>query len=59
VLAADTLAHAGLDMAPMGREALAKLEELALPAGASLTNPIDVPANALQRDSAAAARKIL
>jgi acyl-CoA synthetase (NDP forming) len=50
VLAADTLAHAGLDVTPMGREALARLEELALPPGASLTNPIDVPANALQGD---------
>jgi len=59
VLAADTLAHAGLDVAPLGRDALAKLEELALPPGASLTNPIDVPASALQGDSAAAARKIL
>jgi acyl-CoA synthetase (NDP forming) len=59
VLAADTLADAGLDLAPMGREALAKLKGLALGAGASLTNPIDVPANALQGGSAAAARKIL
>lgn len=59
VLAADTLVDAGLDVAPMGRETLARLAELALPAGASLANPIDVPANALQADSGAAARKIL
>jgi hypothetical protein len=30
VFAADTLAHTGLDVAPMGREALAKLKQLAL-----------------------------
>ncbi len=59
VLAADALARQGLDVAPLNAQTTAALAGLGLPAGASLDNPIDVPANLLQRESGGLARRIL
>ena len=59
VLAADTLARYGLNVGPLKSATIAALEALKVPAGASLDNPIDVPANVLQRESGALALRIL
>ncbi|HJU19584.1 MAG TPA: acetate--CoA ligase family protein [Stellaceae bacterium] len=59
VLAADAFARRGFAVAGFGAATRAALERLALPAGASVRNPIDVPANVLRRDEAAVARRIL
>lgn len=59
VLAADHCARQGLDIPPLSagtREALSSLEEST---GASLENPIDTPANLLQRDEGRMAERIL
>ncbi len=56
VLAVDALAAQGLEVPRLGHPALAAIE---LPAGASLANPIDVPANALARDGGGLAERIL
>lgn len=50
VLAADAFHRAGLDVGPLPPDAAAALDALALPAGASAANPIDVPGNVLQRE---------
>jgi acyl-CoA synthetase (NDP forming) len=59
VLAADAFARRGFALAAFGAAIREALERLALPAGASIANPIDIPANILHRDNAAAARHIL
>jgi acyl-CoA synthetase (NDP forming) len=59
VLAADAFARRGFALAAFDAAMRAELQRLDLPAGASLGNPIDVPANVLRRDEAAMARKIL
>lgn len=59
VLAADCFARAGLDVVPLGAATRAALSELDLPAGASIANPIDVPASILRREDGAAAARIL
>ena len=50
VLATDTFSRAGLSVTPLSGEAKAVLDGLALPVGASVANPIDVPANVLARE---------
>ncbi|MBF6570145.1 MAG: CoA-binding protein [Candidatus Binataceae bacterium] len=59
VLATDYLARRGLDVAPLDAPATEALTHLGLPAGASIANPIDVPANVLQRNRGAVMREIL
>lgn len=50
VLAADAFARAGLNIGALPDAAAGALAEIALPAGASAANPIDVPGNILQRE---------
>jgi len=59
VLATDFLAKVGLDVAPLDAATAQALARLELPAGASVANPIDIPANILQKDRGAIAQKIL
>ncbi|HZU88228.1 MAG TPA: hypothetical protein VE993_03125, partial [Stellaceae bacterium] len=59
VLAADAFARRGFVVAAFDAPTRAALRALDLPAGASVANPIDIPANILRRDEAAVARKIL
>ena len=59
VLATDSLARLGLDVAPLDHSTADALAQLNLPAGASIANPVDVPANVLQRDRGALAQRIL
>jgi acyl-CoA synthetase (NDP forming) len=59
VLAADAFARRGFTLAAFDAATRAALNSLDLPAGASVRNPIDVPANILRRDEAAVARRIL
>jgi acyl-CoA synthetase (NDP forming) len=59
VLAADTLARYGLNVGPLKPATISALKALKVPAGASLDNPIDVPANVLQRENGALALRIL
>jgi acyl-CoA synthetase (NDP forming) len=59
VLATDTLARLGLDVPALRPETAAALARLNVPPGASLANPIDVPANILQREHGALAQRIL
>ena len=56
VLAVDAMAREGLEVPRLDVPAL---REIDLPAGASLANPIDVPANVLARDGGALPRRIL
>ena len=50
VLAADAFARSGLEIGALSESATSALAEIALPAGASAANPIDVPGNLLQRE---------
>ncbi|MCB1739462.1 MAG: CoA-binding protein [Gammaproteobacteria bacterium] len=59
VLAADAFGREGLAVRALPDETRAALEALSLPAGASVANPIDVPANVLQREEGAIARRIV
>jgi len=59
VLAADAFAREGFAVAPFGAAPDAALRALDLPAGSSIANPIDVPANILRRDGGAVAARIL
>lgn len=59
VLAADYFAHLGLQVAPFEPRTRRALEQLGVPPGVSLDNPIDVPANILQRERGAFASRIL
>jgi acyl-CoA synthetase (NDP forming) len=59
VLAVDALARLGLTVEPLSGPAAAALTALQLPAGASIANPIDVPANVLRKDQGAVARRLL
>jgi acyl-CoA synthetase (NDP forming) len=58
VLAADAFAECGLDVAPFGAEALARLEGLNLPPGTSVANPIDTPVATLQAEEGRIANRI-
>ncbi len=59
VLAADAFAREGFLVAPFGAAAETALRALALPAGSSIANPIDVPANILRREGGRVAASIL
>ena len=59
VLATDTFAQCGLDVAPFDAETIASLESLKLPLGTSVTNPIDAPVATLQKDDGHVSNRIL
>lgn len=59
VLATDAMARLGIDVPPLQPHTIEALAALGVPAGASLGNPIDVPANILQRERGALAGRIL
>ena len=59
VLATDYFAKMGLNIEPLGADALAALEALGLPPGTSIVNPIDTPAGTLQTQNGRIAEKIL
>ena len=59
VLGADAFAAAGLDVLPYAGAARARLEELGLPPGTSVANPIDTPVRTLQERNGLVAGEIL
>jgi acyl-CoA synthetase (NDP forming) len=59
VLATDTFADCGLDVARFDERTLERLEALQLPPGTSVTNPIDAPVATLQEQGGRVAQKIL
>jgi acyl-CoA synthetase (NDP forming) len=59
VLGADAFAAAGLDVLPYTGAARARLEELGLPPGTSVANPIDTPVRTLQERDGLVAGEIL
>lgn len=59
VLAADALGRAGVDVPQLQAGTIVALQRLGIPPGAGLENPLDVPANILQREHGALARGIL
>ena len=59
VLGADAFAAAGLDVLPYVGAARARLEELGLPPGTSVANPIDTPVRTLQERNGLVAGEIL
>jgi acyl-CoA synthetase (NDP forming) len=59
VLATDECVQQGLDVPALPAEALERLVALKLPPGSIVTNPIDVPANALRHEQGAVAESIL
>lgn len=59
VLATDALDRAGFTLAVPPQEARNRLEAIALPPGASLRNPIDLPASVLKEEEGRVAARIL
>lgn len=59
VLATDHFAERGFEVPRFGAQCIAQLAALGLPAGSIIANPIDVPANALRRESGRVAEAIL
>ncbi|AOB33924.1 hypothetical protein AKI39_21490 [Bordetella sp. H567] len=59
VLAADALGRAGVQVPHLEAGTIAALQQIGVPPGAGLENPLDVPANILERDHGALARRIL
>lgn len=59
VLAADCYARLGLDVLPFDNETIAALEALNMPAGASITNPVDCPAPVFAKDEGQLAGRVL
>lgn len=59
VLGTDAFDRSGFRVPPFDARTVASLEALKLPAGSSFTNPIDVPAGALQQDEGRAAERII
>ena len=59
VLATDFFAEAGLDISPFEAAALRRLEDLDLPPGTALANPIDTPVGTLLREGGMIANRIL
>ena len=53
------LAEAGLDVSPFSPAVQATLAAVGLPAGASVANPIDMPASALEKEGGAIAERVL
>lgn len=58
VLGTDAFVEAGFAIRRLSVDTLNALESLHLPAGSSMSNPIDVPANALQKDRARGVEQI-
>ena len=59
VLATDTYARLGLEVAPIAADTITALAELSLPPGTSITNPVDCPVGTLQQDDGRVAEKIV
>ena len=59
MLATDHFVERGFEVRPFDKDGIAAMESLNLPAGAMLSNPIDVPANAMRHDDGRFARQIL
>jgi acyl-CoA synthetase (NDP forming) len=59
VLAADCFGFHGFRIEKLDQRAITSLEQLCLPAGSSVTNPIDIPANALRLQNGLMAGKIM
>ncbi len=59
VLGTDAFDRSGFTVPALGADAVEKLDALALPAGSTVTNPIDVPAGALQQKEGRVAEAIL
>lgn len=59
VLGADAIDRAGLKLARPSDAAIAALDEIELPPGASLKNPIDLPASVLKEDEGRITSRIL
>lgn len=59
VLATDYFARLGIDVTPFGAATLDALGALKLPAGTSITNPVDCPVGTLQQDDGRVTEKIL
>ena len=59
VLATDTYARLGLEVAPFPADTIAALAELNLPPGTSITNPVDCPVGTLSQDEGRVAEKVL
>jgi acyl-CoA synthetase (NDP forming) len=58
VLATDSFAECGLDVAPFDPATLERLDALKLPPGTSVANPIDAPVATLQEDEGRVANRI-
>ena len=58
VLATDSFAECGLEVAPFDSETLELLEGLNLPPGTSVANPIDAPVATLQQEEGRVANRI-
>jgi acyl-CoA synthetase (NDP forming) len=58
VLATDSFAECGLDVAPFDELTLGRLEALNLPPGTSVANPIDAPVATLQEEEGRVANRI-
>lgn len=59
VLGTDAFARVGFELAVLDGDVRTRLEGLGLPPGSSVSNPIDVPAGALQQDEGRIAEKVL
>lgn len=59
VLATDAFASAGMQVTPLPAATRDELLTLDLPQGASVSNPVDIPANVLQREEGRLARGII
>lgn len=59
VLATDAFERQGFTVAPFGAATQSALAALALPAGSSIDNPIDTPANALRGDDGALGVRVI
>lgn len=59
VLATDYYAGLGLDVLPFDNETIAALDALKMPAGSSVTNPVDCPAPVFAQDEGRLAGRVL
>lgn len=58
VLATDSFAECGLEVAPFDADTIGRLNALQLPPGTSVANPIDAPVATLQEDEGRVANRI-
>lgn len=59
VLATDCFAERGFEIPPFAERAIEALQFIELPPGAMLSNPIDIPANALRHKDGRVAQQVL